>query len=367
VEFLRAGREQRYALVIHDARPVDKIDSMWTSARRAATIGIFTLLLIAFLYFGRSLLLPILAAAVIGTTLAPLVKFAARHRVSPWITALVIVSLIAGMVGLAATLLAGPIREWIARAPEIGAAVKANLYVLDRPLAALRELQNSFVPSEAAAIKVDAAQPSVVVPVVAYLTPAAGQSLVFLGTLIFYLAGQLQLRAHVVSLFANRDAKLRFLKIAKDIEHNLTGYLAVVTIVNLALGLIVGVAAWLLGFPNPIVFGILATILNYVPYIGPAVMVIVLFGVGLVTFSSLGQALIAPVCLVGLTTLEGHFITPTIVGRRLTLNPLLVFLALVFWTWLWGPIGAFLAIPLSIAGLVTFNHLFPTDDVTLPE
>ena len=86
--------------------------------------------------------------------------------------------------------------------------------------------------------------------------------------------------------------------------------------------------------------------MNYVPYVGPAVMVVALFGVGLVTFPSLGHALIAPIGLIALTTMEGHFVTPTIVGRRLTLNPLLVFLALAFWTWLWGPFGAVLAVPI---------------------
>ena len=152
-----------------------------------------------------------------------------------------------------------------------------------------------------------------------------------------------------------------------DIERNLAGYLTVVTMINAALGVIVAIGAWLLGFPNPVIFGLLALLLNYVPYVGPAVMVVVLFGVGLVTFPSLGQALIAPLAFVLLTTMEGHFITPTIVGRRVTLNPLLIFLALAFWTWMWGPIGAFLAAPLSIIGLVVVNHLVPSEDVKLPE
>ena len=114
----------------------------------------------------------------------------------------------------------------------------------------------------------------------------------------------------------------------------------VVSIINAALGVIVGVGAFLLGFPNPAIFGLAAAVLNYIPYVGPAVMVVILFGVGLVSFPS---AFVAPLAFVALTTAEGHFITPTIVGRRITLNPLLVFLALAFWTWLWGPIGAFLA------------------------
>ena len=96
-------------------------------------------------------------------------------------------------------------------------------------------------------------------------------------------------------------------------------------------------------------------------------MVVVLFSVGLVTFPSLTHALIAPLGLIALTTLKGHVITPTIVGRRLTLNPLLVFLALAFWTWMWGPLGALLAVPLSIIGLVIVNHLFPSEDVRLPD
>ncbi len=140
-----------------------------------------------------------------------------------------------------------------------------------------------------------------------------------------------------------------------------------VTVVNVVLGTMVAIGAALIGLPNPIVFGVLAGLFNYVPYVGPAIMVVVLFGVGLVTFPSIGHAVIAPLALIGLTTMEGHFITPTIVGRRITLNPLLVFLALAFWTWLWGPLGAFLAVPLSIIGLVVFNHLLPDDEVPLPD
>jgi predicted PurR-regulated permease PerM len=168
-------------------------------------------------------------------------------------------------------------------------------------------------------------------------------------------------------MFANRDSKLRFLKIMHDIERNLAGYLTVVTIINAAVGIIVAAGAWLIGLPNPVIFGLLAALLNYVPYLGPAVMVVVLFGVGLVTFPSLSHAFIAPLGLIAVTTTEGHLVTPTIVGRRLTLNPLLVFLALAFWTWMWGPFGAILAVPLSIVGVVVFNHLVPTEEVKLPD
>jgi predicted PurR-regulated permease PerM len=365
VEFIRARREVRHALVISDPQPVSSMEKMWLSAGSAATIGIFLILFGGFLYIGRPIVLPISASAIISLTLAPLIKAAKRHGVSPWISAMVIVALCVGAVALAATALAGPLSEWIGRAPQIGATIKERLSVFDEPLASLRQLENTLFSADAVAQPT--AAPNVVLPVVAFVTPAAGELLLFFGTLIFFLAGQIELRNHLVSMFGDRDAKLRFLRIMKDIERNLAGYLTVVTIINVSVGIIVGFVAWLIGFPNPALFGLLAALLNYVPYVGPAIMVIALFGVGLVTFPSLSQALIAPIGFIAITTAEGHFVTPTIVGRRLTLNPLLVILALAFWTWLWGPFGAFLAVPVSIIALVVITHLFPHDDVKLPD
>lgn len=366
MEYIRARREVRHALVISDPLPVDNVQKMWISAGQAATIGIFLLLFGAFLYIGRAILLPILAAAVVALTLAPLVR-AAKHRGIPaWVTGPVIVLVALGALSLVATALAGPVSEWIGRAPEIGASIKAKLSVLDQPLASFRELENSLFSGDNT-ISLSTPPSNMVLPVVAFLTPAAAELVLFFTMLLFFLIGQHELRNSAVALFANHDTKLRFLKIMRDIERNLAGYLTVVTIINAALGMIVALGTWLIGIPNPVIFGLLAALLNYVPYVGPAVMVIVLFGVGLVTFPLLGHAAIAPIGLIALTTAEGHFVTPTIVGRRLTLSPLLVFLTLAFWTWMWGPIGAFLAVPLSIIGLVIVNHLFPADEVHLPE
>jgi predicted PurR-regulated permease PerM len=363
LDYIRATKERRLALDINDPQPLANSQDLWQSAGRAATIGIFLLLVGAVLYVGRAILLPIFAAAVVAMTLAPVIRFAQKRGISPWITALAIVAFALAVLGIGAVAMAGPVSEWIARAPEIGATIKERLSVLDAPLAALRELERSFFGSNTG----NSAPPNIVFPAVAFVTPAAGELLVFFGAMIFFLVGQGTLRSQFIAMFSARESKLRALKILNDIEHNLTGYLTVVTMINAALGVIVAVGAWLLGFPNPLIFGVLAAVLNYVPYVGPAVMVVALFGVGLITFPSLGQALIAPLAFVTLTTTEGHFITPTIVGRRLTLNPLLVFLALAFWTWMWGPIGALLAVPISIIGLVVANHLFPTAEGHLPE
>ena len=366
MEYIRAKREMRHALVISDPLPVDNVHNIWASAAQTATIGIFLLLLGAFLYIGHAFVLPVLAAAIVALTLAPLIKAAKGYGIPTWISGILILLVAIGVLSLLATALAGPVSQWIGRAPEIGTTIKDKLAVLEGPLASLHELTGSLF-GDSGAISISQPASNFVLPVVAFLTPAAGGLLLFFATLLFFLVGQIELRNHVMAMFGNRDAKLRFLKIMRDIERNLAGYLTVVTIVNTGLGIIVAIGAWLIGLPNPAIFGLLAALLNYVPYIGPAVMVVILFGVGLVSFPSIAHGAIAPLGLIALTTLEGHLITPTIVGRRLTLNPLLVLLALAFWTWLWGPFGAFLAVPLSIVGLVVFNHLFPAEEVNLPD
>ena len=363
---IRTDRERRHALIIGDPLPVDSVNAMWVSAGQGAIVGIFLLLFGAFLYLGRAILLPTLAAAVLALTLAPLIKTTKRVGIPTWITAILILLAGFGVLSLGAMALAKPVNEWIARAPEIGASIREKLAVLDEPLAALQQLETSLF-GDSGSLKVNAPGPNVVLPVVAFVTPAAGELVLFFTTLLFFLVGQIELRNQAVALFGSKDSKLRFLKIMRDIERNLAAYLTVVTIVNVGIAIIVSLGAWVIGFPNPLIFGLLAGLFNYVPYIGPAVMVVVLFGVGLVTFPSLAYALIAPLGLIALTTLEGHLITPTLIGRRLTLNPLVLFLALAFWTWMWGPMGALLAAPLSIIGLVVVNHLFPPDDVRLPE
>jgi predicted PurR-regulated permease PerM len=269
------------------------------------------------------------------------------------------------VAAIAVTLLAGPVTELIGKAPEIGAAVKQKLYVLDRPLAALRELQQLFLPSHGDTVAVEPSL-SMVTPVISVVTPAVVEVTLFFVTLVFFLATQFDFRRYMASFFTSRNAKLRFIRITNDLEEHLGSYVAIVSVINFGLGVVVAIGAWLFGLPSPIMFGIMAALLNYVPYIGAACVTLVLLGVGLVTFPSLGYAFVPPAAFVAVATIEGQFITPTVLGHRLTLNPLVVILALAFWSWLWGPMGAFLAVPLTIVGLVILHHLFPPEESKLP-
>ncbi|HEV3185875.1 MAG TPA: AI-2E family transporter [Xanthobacteraceae bacterium] len=341
-------------------------DAFWTGTARAATIGIFLLLLTGALDLARVLLLPLVSAFIFAAMLGPLQTKAARYRVPPALFALAAVLAIIGAVNLLVILTSAPLIEWFGRGPDAVSAISSKLQVLARPFAALRDLQRAFSPGGSnVGMNLDVA--TLVEPALVFLTPAIGELVVFLAALFFFLIGRRHLRRHLVLLFATQEARLLALRVLNDIEEDLTRYIATTGAINLGLGVIVGVATWLIGLPNAPMWGVLACVLNFLPYIGPLIMAVALFVAGLVVFPSLGHALIAPAFFVGLATLEGHFVTPNIVGRRLDLSPILVFIALVFWTWLWGPMGALLATPLVIAGMVVINDLFPKRDVELPE
>jgi predicted PurR-regulated permease PerM len=206
---------------------------------------------------------------------------------------------------------------------------------------------------------------------VTIVTPAALQFVLsvvmFFATLFFFILGRASFRTYTVNWFASRTARLRALKILNDIEDNLGGYLIVVTAINFSLGVVTMVAAMLMGLPSPILWGALAFTLNYVPYVGPAIMYVLLFVVGLLTYPTLLGALTPPAMFMGITLIEGQFLTPAIVGRRvLNLHPLAIFLGIAFWAWLWGPVGAFLATPILIIARVALAHLYPRQKADLP-
>jgi predicted PurR-regulated permease PerM len=337
----------------------------WDFAARLATIGIFLIMTGAVLIFARAVLLPVVAAIVIGTMLGPLDRRAREYHIPSWLFAAVVIGVVVGLLQLAIALLSGSILEWIKSAPEITDMLKAKLAIFDRSFTSLRNIESALAANnQDPLLRFDVA--AMVQATLGFLTPAMGELLVFLATLFFFLFSRSGLRRNLILVFEAQDTRLRVIRILNDIELNLTRYLGTVTVINFAIGLIAGVGAALLGLPNPILIGTLAFVCNYVPYIGPAFVVLVLFCVALIHYPLLGQAVIPPALFVALTTLEGHIITPNVVGQRLTLNPFAVFLGLTVWTWIWGPVGAFLSVPFVIVGIVITNHLVDKDEVDLP-
>ena len=362
---VRGMREPGFSLAVTDPQPIPEVARFWRTAAQSATIGMFIILLVVALSLARPVLLPVASAFVVTMMLGPLSARAERYKIPSLVSAIVLWLLVIAVCYGVIVLLGAPAVDWIGKAPEIGRSVQEKLHVLDRPLAALQELRDALLPSDKkASLGVDIM--SFVQPALLVVTPAISQTFIFFGTLFFMLLGRSQLRRVVVAFFDEREARLRTLKIMNDIEHNLTGYLSVVAVINVAVGICGGVAAWVAGLPDPLAWAVLGFILNFIPYIGALIVEVAMFMVGLVTFPTLTHALLAPLLFLALATLEGHFVTPSIIGHRLTLNPLTVFLSLVFWTWLWGPVGAFLAVPLLIMALVVIGHLFREDEPDLP-
>ncbi len=357
--------QSRFLLSVSEPQPVTEVAQFWRAAGQAAAIGMFVILFIIALSLARPILLPVASAFVVTMMLGSLSARAERYQVPSVVSAIFFWLLVIIVSYGVIVLLAAPVVDWIGKAPEIGRNIQEKLHVLDRPIVALQELRDALLPSDKkGSLGVDIM--SLVQTALSIVTPAIGQIFIFFGTLFFMLLGRSQLRRVVVVFFDDRDARLRTLKIMNDIEHNLTSYLSLVTVINVAVGLCGGAAAWIAGLPHPVAWAVLGFILNFIPYVGALIMEVGLFMVGLVTFPTLTHALVAPLIFLALATLEGHFITPSIMGRRLTLNPLTVFLSLAFWAWLWGPAGAFLAVPLLIVALVVSDHLFPEDEPELP-
>ena len=246
---------------------------------------------------------------------------------------------------------------------------KLRLQRMGQPLVLLDELQKALnaIGSGESTLRVEAQQSTLVGTIFSILTPAVSQFVLFLGALVFYLIYQKRLRSTVVYLLRDRQARLATLRTLNDIDENMTTYFGTFTIVNICLGLVTVALTWFVGLPNPLLWGVVAGLLNYIPYIGPAIVVATLAVVGLVTYPTLGEVAVAPLIYIAIVTIEGQFITPAFMGRRLELNPFAVFLAIAFCTWFWGPIGAFLAVPLLMALTVTLANIVADEPPDLPD
>lgn len=331
-----------------------------------ALAGLLLIAIVAVLYVAKAFFLPVVMAIVAGTMLSPAATFLEKRGVPRAVGAVLIVTAVTALVAFVFALIAAPVMEWSSRLPELGAQLKEKMHVFDRPLALWQELQTMVGGSEELP-SVPLPKIEWVQPTLEFLSPTFAEFLLFFATLILFIASWRDLRRALIMNFGARDARLRTLRILNEIEVHLGNYLLTVTVINTGVGVAAGIVCAVTGMPNPAGLGALAAALNFIPIIGPVAMFVILAVVGVVAFPTLGGGLAAAIAFGGLTFLEGHFVTPTIIGHRLALNALAVFVALAFWTWLWGPMGAFLSSPLLIVGLILKEHLLPENSPQLPQ
>jgi predicted PurR-regulated permease PerM len=332
-----------------------------TGLVRLSLVGIFLLAVVYALYFGRDFFMPVVLAFLLALTLTPIVRVLRKRGLPAYFSATLLV-LLAGLgIGAAGYMLSGPVVELVANAPSIGRQVTERLSELRRPLEHLLQISQQVehmtdMVDEAGVQKVVLAQPGI-------LSRAAG-SLVSIGTSIaitfvlslFLLASGTMFYEKIVQSFASLSEKKRALRIVYDVEREISRYLFTVALINGGLGVAVGLGLWAIGLPNPFVWGAAAALLNFLPYVGALATILFVAAIALVSFDSLSYAMLAPGWVIICDIVEGQVITPLIVGRRLEVNAVAIFIAVAFWSWLWGIVGALIAVPLLVVIKVFCDH-----------
>lgn len=353
------------------ARPTLEDEEQLSSISRGVVVdscivGLFLIALGVVLYVGKPLFMPLFAAFIVGTTLSPAASWLAERRIPRALGALMIVGATFAILVILVGLITAPLPGLIDQAPQIAADLRDKLRVFDRLLSGLRQIETALTGGSLGS---DFRLPRIewMQPTLEFVTPTIAELVLFVVTLLLFVASWPDVRRRLILAVDHRESRLRTIGILNTIETRLGSYLALVSLINLGVGLATFLIALITGMPNPAGLAALAAVLNYIPIIGPVAMFFVLVAVGLLAFPTVGAGLLAPALFAAVTFIEGHFATPAIIGRRLALNALTVFAALAFWTWMWGPMGAFLASPILIVLLIVKEHLFPDDTPQLPD
>ena len=356
--------------------PRPNLDKLAASMRGPAGIrsvsitGLFVLASFYTLYFCRSLLLPVVMALLFSLLLQPLVRGLKRLRVpEPLGAGLVLVTLL-GCLGFGIFELSGPAYDWVQRAPQSLRSAAGKLRELRRSVQTLGRATEQVekiaevgsAPAgarpQAVAVAVQAT-PSLRERLLSDATDLAADAVVMVVLLYFLLAsGDLFLRK-LIRVLPRLEDKRRAVDIARQVERDISAYLSTVTVINLGLGAAVAAVFLLIHVPNPLLWGAMVAVTNFVPYLGPAINYGVFVLLGLVTFSSWPHILLPAGSFLVLNVLEAYLLTPTILGRRLTLNPVVLFLGLTFWGWMWGIVGAVLAVPIMVVFKIFCDHIEP--------
>jgi predicted PurR-regulated permease PerM len=335
-----------------EASAIEDATQSLVALRRVFTILLLISIVFA-LYFARDFFMPIVLAFLTALTLTPIVRFLRKRGIPSPISATLLVLASALLVSLLAYLVSGPAISLVNDAPSIGRTLTERMQHLQRPMErfndVVRQLEQAMGQvSDPSVEEVSVAQPGV-------LNRAAGTMMTVATTIgitlvlsIFLLASGTMFYEKIVQSFARMSDKKRALRVVYDVEREISRYLLTIAIINTILGLCIGTGLWALGVPNAVVWGVMAALLNFLPYIGSLITFLVVGVISVVSFDTLGYALLAPAYVLLCNTIEGQFLTPLVVGRRLELNAVAIFIAVAFWSWLWGLVGALLAVPLLV-------------------
>lgn len=329
--------------------------------RSVAITGLFVLAVFYTLYFARPFLFPVVIAVLLDFLLSPVIRVLKRMHVPESLGAAIVVSGLLGLIAGGIWLLAEPAKSWMARAPASIQTVQERLREVRKPV---EQVTKTAEEVEAATDMGKKGAQEVVVRGPTMTERLFGSTQTFLVgafemlVLLYFLlaVGDLFLQKLINVLPRLRDKK-KAVTIARETESSISTYLFTVSLVNVGLGLVVSLVMFLIGMPNPLLWGALAGFAEFVPYLGAGTMLIVLSLAGLVAFQDIGHALLVPGAYLAVNLIQANFVTPLVLGRRLTLNPVAILVNLVFWWWLWGVGGAFVAVPLLATFKIFCDHI----------
>ncbi len=334
--------------------------------RSIALTGLLILACFYTLYFGREFFLPIMLAFVFTFLFSPIVRALKKMHIPEFLGAAIVIVGSLASLGFIGYKLSGPLSEWMDKAPEVAKKLEGQLRNLKKPVdkvtkagEQVQELTKLSAEDKKPPQRVELKQPGFGDGLFSWTWSFLFGLMVVVILLYFLLgSGDLFLRK-LIHVLPRLEDKKKAVHIAREIEDHVSKYLLTVALINAGLGTAGGLAFWALGMPNPMLWGAMGALLNFIPYVGALTLIVIVTLVATTTFGSVGHALVVPAVYFVLATLEGNFITPWILGRRLTLNPVVIFIGLTFWGWLWGIVGVLIAVPVLVTFKIFCDHIEP--------
>jgi predicted PurR-regulated permease PerM len=333
--------------------------------RSISLTGLFILALFYTMYFMRSILLPIVLGLLLSYLLRPIVRALARAKIPTQLGAALILIALFISIGYGMSALAAPVAGWLEKAPSGLQELQRKFMPMKKSMAqvaqATREIEKLATPDSPTKTAVEVKRHPITEILYMRTPEFIASALLLLILLYFLLAYDGVFVAKLIKLMPTLSDKKRAVSIANEIESHISRYLLTVTMINTCLGLAVGTTVGLLGLRNPVMWGVVVAVLNFVPYLGALTGIICMTIGATLSFDSLSYALVFPAVYLLFSTLEGNFVTPWVMGRSLTLNPVIILLSLTFWGWMWGIAGVILAVPILAAFKIFCAHIKPME------
>lgn len=324
-----------------------------------STIGIFTILGFTCIHYMSLLLIPVTMAVVVGMILG----MAAGKLNAYGIPGLAVAFILSGLVAIILFFIGNALIEPITFLAREGPHFIEK--TVDRILPSLERMQWIRISPEslrAGPLSIESVLDkggSVVSIISSSLTPAIIQGLIFFAALLLFLYSRLHLRRGIIMAFPQRHQRLRAVRIIVTIEEVLGSYFSTAALMYCGLGLVMVAIAWLGNLPMPLLWGLFAFLSSFIPFIGITLMTIAIAIAGMMVHDGIFFALAPSAAFFIVHLLMENLAFPAVMGRNLEINPFIVFIAIIFWTWMWGAAGAMLALPLSLIMMTVVSELFP--------